>query len=121
MKDIYSIQPEKISEENLYDVKEYVDWFLKNSELKYSLIGYASDTGTILFDSDRNTENILAPTFSEKLEIARSFLNDTNDLSLKIKSLSNDDVLVFFNRPIRCGLKGICVWCNSAKSAMKST
>ena len=79
LKDLYSIRPEKISEENLYDVKEYVDWFLKNSDLKYSLIGYASDTGTILFDSDRNTENILAPTFSEKLEIGRSFLNDTND------------------------------------------
>ena len=101
LKDLYSIRPESISEEKLYDVKNFVDWFIKNSDLKYSLIGYVSDNGKILYDSDRKTENILAPTYSEKLEIAQSFSKDTKDLGLKIKTLTNGEVLIFFNRAIR--------------------
>jgi serine phosphatase RsbU (regulator of sigma subunit) len=91
----------------LSEVKVFIDWFIQNASVTYSTIGYLSQSGKLLFDSDRNvSESNLSLSSSssiqsEQLEVARNLSVNSKNLSVFIDSISTGQRFVFISRSLK--------------------
>ena len=93
------------------EILTFVDWFRESASKEYVVIGYLSERGSLLFDSE--SSNLVGSNNNlniELLEIARAYGLSSNNLQVRIDSISSGEYYLFLSRALKMrGVKGTVV------------